>query len=69
MPRTKPDPKLVALQDQLARAQADAERWYGRLERAFGRLEKARRAAAIIRGDARHGARARFGLRRGRASG
>jgi hypothetical protein len=44
----KTDPKLIALHDELAKAQADAERWYAHLKRAFTRLDKARRKAARI---------------------
>ncbi|HEX5270534.1 MAG TPA: hypothetical protein VFW33_08620 [Gemmataceae bacterium] len=50
MPR-KPDPKLTALLQQRAEAQADAERWYRRMRRAMNRLDKARRA--IDRADRR----------------
>lgn len=48
--RRKPDPKLVALLEQRAKALAEGERWYARLKRAFGRVEKARqRAARLLR--------------------
>jgi hypothetical protein len=49
MARKTTDPKLIALLDQLAKADADADRWYVRLKRAFNRLEKARRTAARLR--------------------
>jgi hypothetical protein len=35
--------------DDAAKAQAERERWYGRLKRAFNRLEKARRNLARLR--------------------
>jgi hypothetical protein len=49
MARKTSDPKLIALLDQLAQADAEAERWYARMRRAFNRLEKARHKAARLR--------------------
>jgi hypothetical protein len=44
----KTDPRLAALRDELAKARAEAERWYARLKRALIRLDKARRKAARV---------------------
>ncbi|HKI36886.1 MAG TPA: hypothetical protein VKA46_33850 [Gemmataceae bacterium] len=48
MPRKTSDPRLIALLDQLAKAQADCDRYYARLKRAFNRHEKARRTVLRI---------------------
>jgi hypothetical protein len=44
----KPDPKLIALNEQLAKARVEAERWYARLKRAFNRLDRARQKVARV---------------------
>jgi hypothetical protein len=49
MARKMSDPKLIALTDQLAKADADTDRWYVRLKRAFNRPERAQRKAGRIR--------------------
>jgi hypothetical protein len=49
MARKASDPKLIALLDELAKADADADRWYARMTRAFNRPERARRKAGRTR--------------------
>jgi hypothetical protein len=48
MPRKRIDPKRQALEDRVAKLQAECERHYRRMRLAFNRLEKARRALARV---------------------
>jgi hypothetical protein len=48
MARKTADPRLIALNDDLLKAQREYQRWYSRLKRAFARLEKARRKVARL---------------------
>jgi hypothetical protein len=43
------DPGRVAMHEKLAQAQADFERWYGRLKRAFNAMEKAKSRVQRLR--------------------
>lgn len=54
-PRKKiADPRLIALNDQAAKAQDDCERWYARLARAFCALEKSGKRLASVRRRIEH---------------